>query len=331
LILLVSALFIYTLSIWNMKEPPSSLFGNLIFAAVHSQSQDTPLLKEHATSLKNKTVLITGGTSGMGKELSKQFASFGSVVYVTALPDENGTHYEHPNIHVLKLDISDFGSITDCLRQLKKEKIKIDIFVSNAGVARSKLFLTKQGFEECFAVNYLGPFIFTNGLINEGLFKKSNTKPRIIFIASDCHQQVPPPTDLKNLGIPFSYGLLDVIKMYGQSKFFLVAFAMELSHRKKGEIDVFSICPGPFFSNIGSDKSPQIVVGIVKFFRWLTNPPVFRAALPVVALACRTDVDSGSYFLKATIKEISPRASDAKFRKELWEKTCEIITRHPKK
>lgn len=95
------------------------IFGQFIFAITKKQRM-------------NKTILITGASSGLGKATAKLFASKGWTVIATLRKPENETELtQHPNIHLLKLDISNSEHIVEVVAQAEKIS-PIDVLFNNA-------------------------------------------------------------------------------------------------------------------------------------------------------------------------------------------------------
>lgn len=89
--------------------------------------------------LANKTVLITGGTSGIGLELAKQLLERGNTVLVTGRDPEKleAAKAALPGIHVLQSDVSDPKAIAALYDKVLEEFPALDVLVNNAGIMRN--------------------------------------------------------------------------------------------------------------------------------------------------------------------------------------------------
>ncbi len=89
--------------------------------------------------LKNKTVLITGGTSGIGLELAKQLISRGNTVLVTGRDPEklDATRQALSGVHVYQSDVSDPEAIAALHDRVLRDFPALDVLVNNAGIMRN--------------------------------------------------------------------------------------------------------------------------------------------------------------------------------------------------
>lgn len=120
----------------------------------------------------NKTVVITGGNSGIGFEASKQFASFNYKIILAVRNLEKGKeakeaiHKEYPtsNVQIMKLDLMSLESIKEFTDTIIKEKIDIDIFYNNAGIYRMPYKEAYLSLESMCATNFVSNYILYDHL-----------------------------------------------------------------------------------------------------------------------------------------------------------------------
>ena len=130
-------------------------------------------------TLANKISLVTGGTSGIGGEVSKELSSLGSKVFVTGRNKQKGNYFEKTNLnvsfHALDManwtDLDDFCKNSDCY----------DYIVLNAGGMPEKLVLNDFDLEHQCASQLLGHY-FLIYLLSE--YGKINKNARIIWVSS---------------------------------------------------------------------------------------------------------------------------------------------------
>ena len=94
-------------------------------------------------SFKNKKILITGATGGIGKELVKRFVSLEGSVLATGTKTEklDILKKEFPNINILKFDISDHSKIEEFIENVTSQLTGLDILINNAGINVDNLSL----------------------------------------------------------------------------------------------------------------------------------------------------------------------------------------------
>ena len=135
--------------------------------------------------LKNKNVLITGASSGIGKATAKMFIESGAKVWVTARDEKKIKEFYHElkseNFEYMISDTSKISDIENIVEFLKKQKIKLDVLFINAGVAQFNMIehTTEQEFDNQFAINVKGAY-FTLQKVLPFL----NTNASVIFNAS---------------------------------------------------------------------------------------------------------------------------------------------------
>ena len=94
-------------------------------------------------NFKNKKILVTGATGGIGKALVQKFVSLEGNVLATGTKTEklDALKKEFPNINVLKFDISDHSKIEEFIENVSSQLVGLDILVNNAGINMDNLSL----------------------------------------------------------------------------------------------------------------------------------------------------------------------------------------------
>jgi len=147
-------------------------------------------------SLKGKTVVITGGNTGLGKESALRLAKAGATVVLTARSEEKGRKAladvkaasGNEDVHFLQLDLADLENVKSFKQRFTKAPYggKIDVLMNNAGVmAIPERQETKNGFERQLGVNHLGHFALTGELLP--LLEKAKDGARVIAVSSTAH------------------------------------------------------------------------------------------------------------------------------------------------
>lgn len=272
---------------------------------------------------RNKLVVITGATSGIGYATAKKFASKGANLICInrnkgkseILKNEIESNYKVSCDYIL----ADFSSMDDTHKvanMLLKIEKPIDIIIHNAGIYLTKRQLTSEGIEKVFMVNYLSSFII-NYILKDKL--KSQGKCRIILINSEGHR-------FAAWGIPFddldfSKRYYTGLKSYGIAKLAQLLSMIQFAEYFNGSgITINAMHPGAVKTSTGQDNG-----AIYKWFKKnlldKNLKPVSIAAEAIYYLGVSKDVEtiSGKFFNLTTIEEPAPPALDKENAKILWE------------
>jgi len=267
-------------------------------------------------TLKNKIVLITGATSGIGKETALGLAKLGATIVFTTRDNLKGEKTKkeliaatnNKDIHMLKCDLASFESIKNCCKEYKSKYDKLHVLINNAGVWDFKRRESKDGIENIFATNYLAPFLMTNLLLD--MLKKSSPS-RIINVTSGMHYGTINFDDIE-FKQKFSGA-----KAYRQSKLGLILYTRLLAKKLEGtDVTVNTAHPGMNKTDLGRDAG-----GFSKMiFKMMGKDPKIGAETSIY-LASSSDVKNitGEYFAKKEIKKSSKESYDMELAKKLWD------------
>ncbi|OQA00087.1 MAG: Fatty acyl-CoA reductase [Bacteroidetes bacterium ADurb.Bin408] len=267
--------------------------------------------------IKNKIVIITGSTSGIGKVTAKALAAQGAHLVLPVRNMDKGLQLkEHIEVSLTNAQISLYPCDMESLDSVRKfsEFFKstyehLDILINNAGVWINKRELTKDGFEKNFGINHLAPFLMTNLLLEQ--LKKSE-QGRIISVSSMAHKFA--DIDFEDLQSEKSY---NSFKAYGRSKLANILFVKKLSMLLKNtKVTANCLHPGvvatSLFNNLGGLSK--------KMFEMLMISPE-KGAETTIYLATSDEVKniSGAYFSKKKIAHSSKFSRRADAADKLWE------------
>ncbi len=257
----------------------------------------------------DKTCLITGGTSGIGKETAMGLARMNATVIFTAIDKESGeeTKREIVNqtgnnkIDFFVCDLASFDSIRRFCVEFSDRYEQLHVLINNAAVLQLKRNKSKDGIEMTFAVNYLAPFLLIRLL--ESKLQKS-APSRIINVASRAHLFVKYNFD----DIEGTTGYRGM-RAYAQSKLALVSLSKYMADKLEcSGVTVNCVHPGRVNTPMINPLHP-ILRGLVK----LTMVSSSKGAEPVIYLASSEEVSdvTGAYFHKQKLAQPSKIAVES--------------------
>ncbi len=142
-----------------------------------------------AVSLRGRTVVVTGATSGLGRAAASQLAELGArVILVGRNPDKaEATRREiidttgNENVAVALADLSFLADVRKLAQRLLEEEPRIHVLVNNAGVLLNQRTTTAEGIEATLATNLLAPYLLTQLLLPR---LRKSAPSRIINVSS---------------------------------------------------------------------------------------------------------------------------------------------------
>jgi NAD(P)-dependent dehydrogenase (short-subunit alcohol dehydrogenase family) len=286
--------------------------------------------------IEGKTCLITGSTSGIGKEIAIGLAKMKANVVLVgrnrakcqATLEEisrNASINTNKNrVSYLLADLSSQASIHQLANEFLDRYESLDILINNAGVFLSRRLTTVDGIEYTFAVNHLAPFLLTNLLLER---IKASSPSRIITTSSVAHRGAHINFD----NLQFERGRYNGVEAYRQSKLANILFTTELARRSTGS-GFTSNCfhPGGVRTNL-IQSSPwyyRLIWTIIGPF--LVSPKRGADTAIYLASSCKVDTISGKYFVNRKPVGPSDLADDHNAAARLW-KISEELTGFSKK
>jgi NAD(P)-dependent dehydrogenase (short-subunit alcohol dehydrogenase family) len=274
--------------------------------------------------IEGKTCLITGSTSGIGKEIATGLAKMkANVVLVGRNKSKCQDTAEEicriasidankSSVSYLLADLSSQESIHQLAKQFLDNYQSLDILVNNAGVFLSRRLTSVDGIEYTFAVNHLAPFLLTN-LLFERL--KASGHSRIITTSSVAHRGAHINFD----NLQFERGKYNGVQAYRQSKLANILFTVELARRSSGT-GVTSNCfhPGGIRTNL-VQSSPwhyRLIWLIITPF--LASPEKGADTAIYLASSSRVENVSGKYFVNRKSVDPTGLADGQQLAAKLW-------------
>jgi NAD(P)-dependent dehydrogenase (short-subunit alcohol dehydrogenase family) len=191
-------------------------------------------------NLKGKTVIVTGGDSGLGLETVKTLSSAGATVIVPARDREMAIQSLKglSGVEIEPMELSDPKSVNDFADRFLASGRPLHILVNNAGIMAPPLKRDQRGYESQLSINYLGHFQLTVRLLPALRLAKG---ARVISVASSGHRFSPFNFEDPN----FERRDYNPWLGYGQSKTATILLTVEIDKRyAKDGIRAFSLHPG---------------------------------------------------------------------------------------
>jgi NAD(P)-dependent dehydrogenase (short-subunit alcohol dehydrogenase family) len=280
--------------------------------------------------MKDRVVLLTGATAGIGREAASQIARLGATLVCVGrdedkarlLVDELRSASGNDRISSLIGDLSRPGEVQQVAVQFKEQHDRLDVLFNNAGAMFDRRQLTEDGLERTFALNHLGYFVMTQLLLDK---LEAAPAGRVVSTSSGAHGK----GDLAYLDDLQTerYGLSGM-KAYGRSKLANIWFTRELAKRLEGtQVTATCFHPGFVASDFGYNNSLffKLVLTMSKPFQ----KTVAQGADTGVWLATsgETAGETGSYWIHRKRRKGSPAARDDQAPARLWSQSEAIVAR----
>ncbi|CAH2097599.1 unnamed protein product [Euphydryas editha] len=278
------------------------------------------------TELQGKTVLITGGNSGIGLETAKDLARRGASVIIASRnveKSEDAVKYirgttGNNKVEYRYLNLGNKDSVVKFAVDFNKEFDSLDILVNNAGCGAIKRKTTEDGIDLLMQVNYVGPFLLTHLLLDKLIASKPS---RIVNVSSLVHRFAKLNVeDLKKCG-----SNSDLIR-YSKTKLCDVLWTRALAKKLPHGVTANVLHPGLVKTNIFEFLHPYLKKVLFLLIDLLYKTPV-EGAQTIIHLCVSPNLDNatGGYYMDCKRIEPSKIAQNDDLAEELWIKTLELI------
>ena len=277
--------------------------------------------------MKDKTIVISGITSGIGNFTARDLAARGARLVLIARNKERAqTVVEqikketgNNNIDLFIADLSVIKETRNIGRKISEKYPVIDILINCAGLIFPRRYESAEGIEMTFALNHLGYFVLTHSLLKN---LKAAPAARIINVASEAQRSG--KLNFEDLNLKEGYS---AFKAYSQSKLANIMFTYELARRlDDSRVTVNAVHPGVVKSRFGRDFQGIWRLLFALFKPFMRN--VEKGSETVIWLATSPEVEgiSGKYF--SDKKEIRSNniSYDEQAAKRLWEVSEEMTS-----
>lgn len=275
---------------------------------------------EQAETLAGKTILVTGGTSGIGYIAARALAGMGATVAIVGhdaeraqasaarIQRETGVN----GAQALVADLSSQREVRGLAEEIQRRFPRIDVLLNNAGAVFMARQATVDGYERTFALNHLAPFLLTNLLLDR---LKADAPARIVTVSSMAHNgQRIHLDDVNQTRRGYS-----AWRAYGESKLANAMFTYALARRLEGTgVTANTLHPGFVATGFARNNGP-----LWNFFMSLARPFAIsaeRGAQTSIYLASSPEVAtiSGRYFVNCKPAKSSAASMDVAAQEGLW-------------
>ncbi|MEO8393450.1 MAG: SDR family oxidoreductase [Chloroflexota bacterium] len=273
-------------------------------------------------SINGKTVLITGGTNGIGKVTALELAKMGATVVIigrnAAKTQETVAEIKQQSgnqaVESIIADMSSMAEVRRAADEFKAHHNRLHVLINNAGAMFTQRQETVEGYEMTFALNHLAYFLLTDLLLDT---LKASAPARIINVSSDAHKGT--KLNFEDLQHEHSYGAMMGMGAYSESKLANILFTYELARRMQGTgVTVNTLHPGVVRTGFGRNNGGimRLIMPLIQRFALSET----QGAQTTIYLSSSPEVEgvSGKYFAKSKAIPSSPESYDEATQKRLW-------------
>lgn len=282
--------------------------------------------------MAGKTVLVTGGTGGIGKATAIGLAALGAHVAIvgrdrgraeTAAADIRARAATHavdtPEVDAFVADMSAQAEVRRLAGEVADAYPRLDVLVNNVGGYWASRHLTADGLERTFAVNHLAAFLLTNLLLDR---LRASAPARVVMVSSGA--QAMGRIDFDDLQGERRYSGQ---RAYNQSKLANVLFTYELARRlERSGVTANVLHPGVVRTAFAAEDSTTAMKAMTRLVRPFMKTPAQGAATSI-HLASAPDLEqvTGQYFANSRPKRSSKHSYDETAAARLWQISADLV------
>jgi len=293
---------------------------------------------DHIPDLTGKTIIVTGGNTGLGLKAAIAFAANGAKTIIASRNETKALRainlikkrIPDANVAFLHLDLSSLSSVHRFAGDFKKSHSRLDVLLNNAGVILNPYLTTEDGFESQMGINHLGHFALT-GLLLDVIANTDGA--RVVNVSSKIHRKG--QLDIDNFLFSSGKGF-SRIAAYSRSKLANLIFTYELDRRFRDHgINALAVAAHPGYSYTDFGRATFFKVLRVLFYPLVITitQSSSRGALPSIRAAVDPGVEGGDFYgpggrgqrkgypVKVKSNGASHHISDARL---LWEVSEEL-------
>ncbi len=281
---------------------------------------------------RQKLVVITGATSGIGYHTARKFAAHGAnLLCINRNPrrsDDLRREIEAEFGVRCDVRIADLSRIPDIVRvsnDLTRLAMPVDVLIHNAGIYLTRRESTPEGLEKVFAVHYLASFVM-NLVLREKLMAQG--KARILIVGSEGHRFA--AWGLRLDDVNWEKRIYTGLRSYGSAKTAQLLSMIVFNESFQGSgVTINAMHPGAVKTGYGRENGPV--------YQWLKrniydkrfqSPDISAEALYYLGVSKEVEGVSGKFFNLTTEEDPAPPARDREAALELSDKTLELLASH---
>lgn len=285
--------------------------------------------------LSGRRALVTGATTGLGKETARALAAAGASVVLGARSAEKGEAaaasiretVPDADLEVGVMDLASLPSIRAFGSAFAADGRPLHLLVNNAGVMATPFERTADGFELQFGTNHLGHFALTQHLLPVLV---ASAPSRIVNLSSEGHRTGGVDLDDPN----YDQRPYDMWQSYGQAKSANVLFTVELQRRFGDQgVVAYAVHPGMVQTELSrymTRDSIKELLDRVKSAPSNASGKVSYKSIPqgaatTVYAATSTDPAPGSYLADCATSTPAPHAMDPEVARRLWTLSEQLV------
>jgi NAD(P)-dependent dehydrogenase (short-subunit alcohol dehydrogenase family) len=275
--------------------------------------------------MAGRTVLVTGGSSGIGKATAIALARRGASVSIIGRDTRRTASAAHViraaggmDVHAFTADLSSQAEVRRAAQSVLQALPRLDVLINNVGGYWNTRHTTDDGLEHTLALNHLAPFLLTNLLLE----RLTATAPaRVVTVASNA--QALGRIDFDDLQGERGYS---GARAYNQSKLANVLFTYELARRLAGTgVTANALHPGVVGTGFGASDPGRVQRLLVPFARpFMQRPDQGAATSVLLASDSSLEATTGRYFANGKPKRSSRRSYDQAVARRLWQVSEEL-------
>jgi len=285
--------------------------------------------------LSGRTALVTGATTGIGKETARALAAAGATVVITARSDEKGSAAVAELIELVPgadityevLELGSLDSVRAFTDRFAAAHDRLDLLIGNAGIMAVPFGRTDDGFELQFGTNHLGHFVLVGRLLP---LLEASAPARVVLLSSGGHAASDVLWEDPNFEA-HDYSKMDA---YGQSKTANILHAVELDRRYAPlGVHAYAVHPGMVATDLGRHFTREDYEELKERAKAAPSgrlPPrvgvdVGAATSVWAAVAPELDAQGGTYLADCAVATARDYAVDPEAAVRLWALSEELV------